>query len=87
MWQTISIVGALTILAPFVANQLGWISSSRVLYAGANFLGAAILTVVAIIDEQVGFIVVQGAWALVSLVGIVTIVRPRGDGSHPTRFR
>jgi hypothetical protein len=81
--QIISIVGALAILGAFAANQLSWISPSRLSYTLANLVGAAILTVVAIVDQQLGFVLLQGAWTLVSLVGTVSILR--GGGSHPTR--
>jgi hypothetical protein len=93
--QTISILGALAILGAYAANQLGWINPSQLSYTGANFVGAAILTVVAIADGQVGFVLLQGAWTLVSLVGMVAILRGGGsfpargstrqDGSRPTR--
>jgi hypothetical protein len=73
--QVISVFGSLAILAAFVANQRGWISPSQLSYAAANFVGAAILTVVAIVDQQVGFILLQGTWTLVSLIGIVRILR------------
>ncbi len=83
MLQIISILGALAILGAFAANQLGWISPSQLSYTLANFVGAAILTVVAIVDRQMGFVLLQGVWALVSLVGLVAILR--GGGSRPTR--
>jgi hypothetical protein len=73
--QVISVFGSLAILAAFVANQRGWIYPSQLSYAAANFVGAAILTVVAIVDQQVGFILLQGTWTLVSLIGIVRILR------------
>jgi hypothetical protein len=81
--QAISILGALAVLAAFAANQLGWMRPSQLSYALANFAGSAILTAVAIVDQQIGFVLLQGAWALVSLVGIVTILRgarARGPG-------
>jgi hypothetical protein len=81
--QVISVFGSLAILAAFVANQRGWISPSQLSYAAANFVGAAILTVVAIVDQQVGFILLQGTWTLVSLIGIVRILR--GDESRRVR--
>ncbi len=81
MLQIISILGALAILGAFAANQLGWINPSQLSYALANFVGAAILTAVAIVDRQVGFVLLQGAWTLVSLVGVVAILR--AGGSHP----
>jgi hypothetical protein len=81
--QIISIFGALAVLGAFAANQLGWINPSQLSYTLANFVGAAILTVVAIVDRQMGFVLLQGVWALVSLVGLVAILR--GGGSRPTR--
>ena len=83
MLQIISILGALAILGAFVANQLVRINPSQFSYTLANFVGAAILTVVAIVDRQIGFVLLQGAWTLVSLVGMVAILR--SGGSRPTR--
>ena len=80
----ISILGALAVLGAFAANQLGWINPSQFSYTLANFVGAAILTVVAIVDRQIGFVLLQGAWTLVSLVGMVAILR--GGASRPTRI-
>ena len=88
MLQAISILGAVAVLAAFAANQFGWIRPSQLSYALANFVGSGILTAVAVVDQQIGFVLLQGAWALVSLAGIVTILRgARGDGSHPSRPR
>jgi hypothetical protein len=93
MLQAVSILGALAILAAFAANQLGWLQPSQLAYTVANFVGAGILTVVALVDRQVGFVVLQGAWTLVSLIGIVGILRGnvpparrgRGEGSPRVR--
>ncbi len=81
--QVVSIVGSLTILGAFAANQIGWIDPSRLSYAIANLLGAGILTVVAVVDRQAGFILLHGTWTLVSSVGIVAILR-RGGASPPS---
>ncbi|MGI8910946.1 MAG: CBU_0592 family membrane protein [Rubrobacteraceae bacterium] len=81
--QFVSILGALAVLAAFAANQFGWIKPSQLSYAVANFAGAGILTVVAVMDRQVGFVVMQGAWTLISLWSIVEILR--GGGSLSTR--
>ncbi len=82
MLQVVSILGALAILGAFAANQLGWIRPSQLSYAGANFVGAGILTVVAVADGQIGFTILQGAWTLVSLWGIVAILRGGGHGGN-----
>jgi hypothetical protein len=89
MLQVISVLGALAILAAYVANQFGWIKPSQLSYTVANFAGAAILTAVAIVDRQIGFVLLQGGWTLVSLWGIVTILRggARKDDTRPSRAR
>jgi hypothetical protein len=81
MVQLISVLGALAILGAFAANQFRLADATRLSYQIANFLGSGILTVVAIIDQQLGFILLEGAWALVSLWGIFTILR--GTGTAP----
>lgn len=75
MLQAISILGALAILATYAANQFGWVRPSQLSYTLANFVGADILTMVAVVDRQIGFILLQGGWTLVSLWGIVAILR------------
>jgi hypothetical protein len=77
--QVISILGALAILGAYAANLLGWISPANLSYSVANLLGSAVLTVIAVIDQQLGFILLEGVWALVSLWGIVQVL----SGSAP----
>ena len=60
MLQVVSVVGAIGILGAFAADQFGWVSPSQPSYAVANLAGAGILTVVAVADRQVGFVVLQG---------------------------
>jgi len=74
--QLISVLGALAILAAYAANLSGWIQPSNLWYSVANLLGSAVLTVVAV-DRQLGFILLEGTWALVSLWGIVSVLRGR----------
>ena len=84
MLQVISVLGALAILGAFAANLFGWIQPSNLWYSVANFLGSAVLTVVAVIDQQLGFLLLEGTWALVSLWGIFAALRGRGapPGAH-----
>ena len=82
--QAISIVGALLILGAFAANLLQWMNTSNLGYSLINFVGSAILTVVAVQDQQLGFILLEGAWALVSLWGIIATLQGGGaPGSSP----
>jgi hypothetical protein len=78
--QAVSVVGALLILLAFAANQLGRTDTSSLSYQIANFVGSAILTVVAVIEVQLGFILLEGAWALVSLWGTIRVLRGAGPG-------
>ena len=77
MLQLISVLGALAILGAYAASQFGFVDASKLSYQVANFLGATALTVVAVIAWQLGFILLEGAWALMSLWGIATVLRGR----------
>lgn len=79
MLQLVSIIGALGVLGAFAADQFGWVDPGRLSYALANFVGAGILTAVAAVEGQVGFVLLQGVWSLVSLWGAFVIVRARQD--------
>jgi hypothetical protein len=67
MIQVISIVGSLTILAAYGASQFKLISSASLLYSVLNLLGSAVLAVIALIELQWGFLLLEGVWALISL--------------------
>ena len=84
MMQAISVLGALAILGAFAGNLFGWIQPSNLWYSVANFLGSAVLTVVAIVDWQLGFLLLEGTWAVVSLWGIFSALRGRRTppGAH-----
>lgn len=80
--QAISVVGALAILAAYAANQFGWTDTSNLPYQVANLVGSGILVVVAVIEVQWGFILLEGAWAAISLWAVVTILRGGDPGGH-----
>ena len=46
-------------------------------YLVLNFVGSAILAVLAFIDQQWGFLLLEGVWALVSLWSLAQLVRGR----------
>ena len=80
MLQVVSVVGALLILLAFAANQLGRTDTSSLSYQIANFVGSVILTIVAAIEVQLGFIFLEGTWALVSLWGTIRVLQGARPG-------
>ncbi len=82
MIQFISVVGALFILIPFAANQFGRLNTSSFVYQLMNLLGSGTLAAIALAEQQVGFILLEGIWALVSLWGVLTVLRGREAKSH-----
>ena len=82
MIQVISILGSLTILAAYGASQFRLMSPSGLLYSVLNLVGSAILAVIALIEHQWGFLLLEGVWALISLWTTVRIVAgASGSGS------
>ncbi len=77
MIQVISLAGALLILLPFAGSQLGKLSTGSLSYQAMNLVGSALLTLVATVERQYGFILLEGTWAIASLVGLGRVVRGR----------
>jgi uncharacterized membrane protein YkgB len=75
--QAVQILGALLILAGFVAAQAGLLRAESRLYLWLNLLGAVILTADAWRGRQWGFVMLEGVWALVSAWGLVRGPRVR----------
>src|SRR5690348_6826500 len=85
MDQVFQIVGACLVLAAFVAAQLRVLDQQSYAYLVVNLVGSGILAVLAYDDRQWGFLLLEGVWALVSLLGIVGRVRRTGAGRQPAR--
>jgi hypothetical protein len=82
MLQVISVLGAMAILLAYAANQFRLVSPANLSYTLLNLAGSLVLAVIAVIELQWGFILLEAVWALVSLWGIITILR---EGSASPR--
>ena len=77
MIQAVSVAGALLILLPFAGSQLGRLSTRSLLYQTMNLAGAASLTAVAVLERQYGFILLEGVWSIMSVVGLAKVLGNR----------
>jgi hypothetical protein len=74
MWssiQLVSVLGSLLVLGAYVASQFGYLSVKSLAFAYANIVGSGILAMVAALEAQWGFLLLEGAWASVSLVAVM----------------
>lgn len=71
----VQIAGALLILAAYTAAQFGMLDQNSRLYLVLNLLGSAILAVLAWYEEQLGFLLLEGVWALVSAWSLLQVLR------------
>ena len=73
--QIVQIVGAVLVLAAFIAAQLRLVHQESIVYLLLNVVGAGILAVLAFEERQWGFLLLEGAWTLVSLRGVIQWMR------------
>ena len=84
MAQAVQIVGALLILLAYGAAQFGLLDQHSRVYIVLNLVGSAVLAVLAWHEEQWGFLLLEGVWALVSLWGLIQVLRGRAPAEvHP----
>jgi hypothetical protein len=75
MIQILQIAGALLILAAYAAVQRGWLGPDRFSYQALNLVGAALLAVIAALEEQWGFLLLETVWVLITLPPLVRLAR------------
>lgn len=66
MGQLVQILGALLILTAYAAAQLGAMDQRSRVYLVLNLVGSAILAVLAWVETQWGFLLLEVVWAVVS---------------------
>jgi hypothetical protein len=72
--QIASFIGALLILVAYAGHQMSWMNSRKVAYNILNAVGSAILAYIAFHPFQIGFVVLEVTWTLIS---VYALARPR----------
>jgi len=65
--QVLSFIGALLILIAYGGHQIGWMRPHSAAYNILNAVGSAILGYIAFRPFQLGFVVLETTWVLISL--------------------
>lgn len=81
MDQVIQVVGALLILLAFVAAQAGRVSPHARSYLVLNLVGSVILAVIAAYEFDLGFLLLESVWAIVSLWSLIQVERGRAPSA------
>ena len=68
--QIASFAGAMMILTAYAGHQMKWMRAPSLAYNLLNAIGSAILAYIALRPFQLGFVVLEGTWAVVSLLAL-----------------
>lgn len=63
-------VGVALLLGAFAANLMGRLSNTGMAYQFVNLLGASVAAYASWLISYMPFVVLEGAWAMVSLIAI-----------------
>lgn len=77
--QLVSLVGAVMQLVAYALMQLGRLPSESYPYQLANVVGSFMMTVVASINHEYGFILMEAVWFLTSAYGLIKLMRAQPD--------
>ncbi len=66
MEQVLQLVGALLILAAFIGAQVNRLTPTWRIYLVLNLVGSLLLAVLAALDVDLGFLLLEAVWAVVS---------------------
>lgn len=73
--QAASFVGALLILVGYAGQQFNWMDPRKFWYNALNGVGSAILAYIAFYPFQIGFVLLEVSWTLISIYALLRIWR------------
>lgn len=69
--QAFSFAGALLILVAYVGHQMRWMDARKPAYNVLNAVGSAVLAYIAFHPFQVGFVVLEVTWVVISIYALI----------------
>jgi hypothetical protein len=73
----VQMVGSLAILTGFALSQWKVLDTQSFSYLLVNAAGSGVLAVSAVFEQQWGFLLLEGVWAVVSVIGLVRLASRR----------
>jgi len=65
--QAVSFVGAMLILVAYAGHQMGWMNPRGAAYNLLNAVGSCILAYIAFHPFQIGFVILEVTWTVISV--------------------
>lgn len=72
--QIVSLVAACLILVAYLGAQIRKFSQNGLIYLLLNLVGSVILSVVAVRAGQWGLTLMEGAWAIITVISLTTVL-------------
>jgi hypothetical protein len=79
--QTVSVIGAVMVLVAYAMIQIGQWKELDAGYLVLNVVGSLLLGIVAVVERQVGFVILEFAWTCLGVIGVVRAVQARSGSS------
>jgi hypothetical protein len=73
--QSASFIGAMLILVGYASQQFGWMNPRKTVYNVLNGVGSAILAYIAFHPFQIGFVILEVTWTLISMYALARGMR------------
>ncbi|HET9237278.1 MAG TPA: hypothetical protein VFO10_08500 [Oligoflexus sp.] len=75
--QILSLFGAALLLGAYALQAATRDGAHKKTYLTMNLFGSAALTVTAVVNNQLGFIILEGIWAIISAVSLLKVLRQK----------
>ena len=70
-------IGVALILLAYFLNEIGKITNKSLVFILLNLIGSSIACLASVFINYVPFIILEAAWALVSLVSLMKYIKPK----------